>query len=1468
MKYNRRSKVGFLLFLCILILSLTALYPFVYMLEKKITAVRNLFLESLEQTYHIRLSYQSLSPSILRAISLKNVTISNTETNTDIASFEHFSIQYRIWTLLFGNPAEAVDSIRIANGFIDIDMVNNHTLKEKLSLLLSSSPSKPVSVQSEQKKIQFFFNNRLNVYIKNIRLRFRNTMHDVTAKISDGYVGVDPDAFTVSLTGSAAYKNAQYADLGQTETAFTVEGKFNNGITTGSLVAHFSYFSTALFSISSLKLFVEYRDGIFTFNTVQDIQPIDFTARWNTKTNQITGRFNCKDFAPFQAITFYKAPKGFEQCAPMTMSGNARFSLLHNDIQWDADMKFLLPELSFPLYRLASSNIRLIAAGNNKTIDISRLSISGKDADIFSRCTVDLSSQKWSGNVLVKRFRLPSGASAAANAYFSNKGNRFFCNIPSLTVGEGVLKDIRASINRSFGKINYTLSAADEYGSYGCDGFVIADDGKDQIDSHFLELHGAFDAVSVGTISRLIKGIFPQADIPQEIADALQCTTEFYISSDLSNFSYNCVKLILASNKADDFYLLLSMKGSQSSLALTDINLSYKNISLHGTVNAEFEQLSNIMFTSSLVINTIGYKAQGIFSDGVLTVYGDYGLAISALYNKESGFTGTFKTEGLPLPLLPLFLTIDSRFYVRSIADWAYIINNGYIRYGKPSSLSQAAIGLAFSGTADPTGLLLPQFRLESAKELTGILAVTADTKREENAQAYTVSMNLASSDSIEKLTLAAQLDLHNKDIRAEGTINIDNVSLAHFLYTQGEQNKISANAVFSVSPDLFSFRLTIPELSVFVQGKDLHTAGSFSIENEKVNMQMSRLEWGTHTVSGITGDFSLGAMAGTLDADYAGEAAHKQMKAHIRTVYTGVESDEQRKRPLFSRIKSITERFTLSSYISDWQFGDSIGNDIVPLSVIRDPGVTALYAGKNDEITGFVLDDGVVSLQLADTLPLALKLDGTVKKEALDLKIRDIRADIKQLWDMTGFDEAAFYDGILTGDLAISGKPAFPEFDGTLSAQNVIVSSPHYAPEMYGPAAFTIIADGTMLEVPYTVLKGPSVDIWARCTAEFSGWIPEDVLIQCGTLGTKLGVLTTDNILFKADGFAGCDLDIKITPSLIGVYGSATFDSGYCAFKFNNLDAFHAKYNGSGSHAFDMKLDLKLGHKAEFRWPTAEFPILRALVPTELPLSLIVDAETKNFTMLGSIKIRGGEVFYIKRNFYIREGSITFAQVSREIDPLISLRAEIRDRDSSGEPIRLILTAKDQSLFHFNPTLTSDPPRSAHEIMQLLGQVAIGDTGKENAWQSMLISGSDILTQVGFLKKTESKLRDFLRLDAFSFRTLLLQNAIFGNLFNINKNTSLAVSNYLDNTSVYIGKYFGKAIYADALLHLSHYDSKVLKNSGSKRPVYNNILFQPEIGLEMATPFFLLRWSLAPTKPDTLFVGDAALTFSWKYSY
>ena len=144
MKSAARSKVEFLLFLCILILSFAVLRPLMQTLEKKLSAVRNLILTELEETYNIRLSYESLSPSILRSVSLRNVKVYDAEQNREIASFADFSVQYRFWALLFGNSAEIIDSVNIADGFVDIDLVENKTLAEKLNTILQAPSSSSV----------------------------------------------------------------------------------------------------------------------------------------------------------------------------------------------------------------------------------------------------------------------------------------------------------------------------------------------------------------------------------------------------------------------------------------------------------------------------------------------------------------------------------------------------------------------------------------------------------------------------------------------------------------------------------------------------------------------------------------------------------------------------------------------------------------------------------------------------------------------------------------------------------------------------------------------------------------------------------------------------------------------------------------------------------------------------------------------------------------------------------------------------------------------------------------------------------------------------------------------------------------------------------------------------------------------------------------------------------------------------
>ncbi|MGP1576535.1 MAG: translocation/assembly module TamB domain-containing protein [Treponema sp.] len=1499
MKQSARYKIELLMLLFIIIFSFFMFIPFVRILEKKISVMRDILIQEIETVYGLKISYESLSPSLFRAFSLRNITIYDTETGSELAVFETITVQYRFFALLSGKIPAVLHSLTIKNGFITIDMLQNEHLIAKFTDRMQQNSSKkpaPPDAQPTDIKaaVESIFSSAelepFDILIQNVHLRFKDAMQEADVHITDGLCSVDSESLKFGINSAASYQNSNYAAYTPFKTTFNIDGKFEKNLTAGSCIVNIAQCTTPQVGLDTIKLFVGYRDSVISVNTMQDFQPLDASLKWNMDSKVLSGSFQCKEFLPLQWVKLYSTPKELEPFRDLEVSGGVHFSLQNEKLSWDTDTALVLPDITLANYRLNKTTLQFAAAGNDNVIDIAQLALKGNNIDLLSKLRFDLKKKIPSGTLAINSLQLPSGQKIAANIRFVERNGLLHCSIPMLRAGDAVIEDINFAVNPSSRKIDFLFSGEDGYGKYTFDGSCLLSDNPANPQPQFLELHAALDAVNIKNMYNLAQTIHPVEGINSEILEPLQCTTEFYISTDFKHFSYNCIKFVLVSNRIDDFYALLSVKGTEKSFSITDIDVAYKNMSVRGSLNAEFENLNDIIFDSSFVANEIGYQFQGFFAQNILNIYGDYGFAVSAIFDKETGVKGSIKAADMPLPLLPLFVGLDAEFDYAAPDLWGIHIYSGNMNYGGLTALAQTALRLSFTGSIDPAGLFLHKVRLGSDENsLDGTIIVQMPSP-ESLEQAYQGEIKLSSADDTEHFTASALVRL-SESLYISGGLTAENIGLRRFLYTQGKKHSISAGMTFTVSPEGLKAECSIPELSFFLKGKDLQATTHFTVDNYLISLSQTEAAWGDHRIYDIGGSFSFEELKGLLHADYSGSIPTKELQAHIETVFTAHTGGEPALPPstgtalstagaaqqhttlslksLAARLPSLLDAFSLTTTISDWQFGSMQGKKPIPLSVIREKDITALYAGQEEEITGFILNDGVISLHIADTLPVHFNLDGSVKPELLDLSIRDLYADIKQVWNLTGLNHVLFYSGKLTGNMHIGGTIREPEFQGKLQGKNIKVNSPDYIPEIYGPVNLDILADGTILEVPYVILKGPSADLWARCTVEFTQWIPETVSIQCGTLREKLGIVRTDNLLFKADGLAGCNAEILITPNLIGVYGTASFDKGYFAFKFTEMDKFHAKYANKGNGpVFDMQLNLKLGKKAEFLWPSADIPILRTLIPTETPLSLTVDGASGTFFMKGNVKMRGGEIFYIKRNFYIREGYINFVDVGGNFEPLITMRAEIRDRDENGEPLRLILTAKDQPLSNFNPTLISDPPRSSAEIMQMIGQVVIGGTNKENVWQNLLVSSSDILAQIGIFKKSQTKIRNFLGLDAFSFRTLLLQNAIFGNLFNMNKETVLQTSNYFDNTSVYIGKYFGSAIYADALLHLSHYDPKSLQYDGTKRPVYKNILFQPEIGLEMATPFFLMRWSLAPTRPETLFVRDASVTFSWKYSY
>ena len=197
------------------------------------------------------------------------------------------------------------------------------------------------------------------------------------------------------------------------------------------------------------------------------------------------------------------------------------------------------------------------------------------------------------------------------------------------------------------------------------------------------------------------------------------------------------------------------------------------------------------------------------------------------------------------------------------------------------------------------------------------------------------------------------------------------------------------------------------------------------------------------------------------------------------------------------------------------------------------------------------------------------------------------------------------------------------------------------------------------------------------------------------------------------------------------------------------------------------VDVDLLLGPKTEIYYPDKSSPIIRGLVSAQTPIHLGLDTFSEAFALKGDLALKGGEISFLGRSFYLREGKLSLDENESDFNPEISLRAELRERDADGTPIKIILSADKQKLTDLNPRLTSEPNRSEDELRNLLGAALFSlndleatSTASEFFGQ-VAASGIDFLIQNSLFRQIESRLRVFFHFDIFSFRTPFFQQAL-----------------------------------------------------------------------------------------------------------
>jgi hypothetical protein len=491
--------------------------------------------------------------------------------------------------------------------------------------------------------------------------------------------------------------------------------------------------------------------------------------------------------------------------------------------------------------------------------------------------------------------------------------------------------------------------------------------------------------------------------------------------------------------------------------------------------------------------------------------------------------------------------------------------------------------------------------------------------------------------------------------------------------------------------------------------------------------------------------------------------------------------------------------------------------------------------------------------VQLLAPLPLQVSATGQLQRDRIDAELQVDRIDIRVINDAlrVSTDIIQFTKGFGSGKLRISGLVTDPDWFGTLNVQDAALRF-LLSPDLVEPINGQLVFEEKTFYMPRVASASGKVKVEAEGTFSLDHWIPlsfELIFYVDQNPGAHIRYTFAPVSL---DGFATGA--VRVSGDEVSTHVEGKLTANQCRIALVRAEEIVAP----PPEAVPLWIDLKIiaGRGVEFYWPAINFPVVHTYAKQGEQVDLALNGDTGQVSLAGSVDIRGGEIFYFDRSFYLKRGNIRFDNSFGEVDPWVNALAEIRERDQDNEEVRIYLEANNK-LSQFSPRFYSDPARPDLDILGLVGGNILNRYGDSGFGLSAVMLTTDIVGQFGILAPLERAVRQLLNLDLFSIRTQFLQSVLLGKL--LGNGTASGTLNPLDNTTLSLGKYLGTDLFVQAQVR---FQTVQAVNSAY------NIQTEGELSLEWNTPFFLLDWTFVPKHPENLFLSDNSIGLSWKFSY
>jgi hypothetical protein len=1440
-----------LIFSALVALGTLILWPLQQAVQGGMIGIRDDLITRLERRIDRKIQYSSISPSLFGSFDVRNVSIMGKD-DRPVLTMSRFRIAYSLWDLLRGRP-QGIHTVRLDTPFIDLDTARDNDLINLLESLNTGN-------NHSRRNTDAIFPERLTVQIRNGKCLIIDGRNQFNLDALNCNVGIDGDRIVLDGRWNVGFTvNTLVGTPVNIHALMRLSGSFRTDMEEGEAVLSIPAITGDAISASPIAFGLALEGKMIRLGKMPDQLPVDFWVEYGINGKNIDAHLDCTDFRMGEFVSFSGGLLVARQFLDIAGSGTAFFERKHDgalgysvNMDGRAMNTGSLPSLA------AGASFAINAGGDENRIHIETLQFSmpktgREDAFIFGNArfsgTIDLNPLAPSGIFSLKNFSLSGVESVNADIGITSRDGDIIITSETLKLGKVELAAFHVLLQPLQDDMDFSVSARH---SAGRGSFSL--EGSLNSKSRHAQTNIRLDSFTAGDISAMVQPFSKKVSVPPLVAGTLDTTaisTEAFIATDFSSISYNAPRFIFTSRAGKGFSGVVSLNGTDRHFSLNDGRFIRGEDSVSLSLEADFPGSRNMSFSMRTGYRDIAYLVEGTVRGESVTIRGSHGLNVKiAASNNRGRYAGSIivggEDGGFPLPFLghPAYLFCSAQIRYDTAASWSVNLTQFYLEnISGPAGLTQVRI----SGSASQNGITIP---LLYYQDNLGPLNGKADLSWTADYSRFTGMAQIADGKETYHVT-GSLIDNHGAIVCSGSSMRLDRIL--------GNKVNLLANGNIHMSWDTsHSFRaeFSLPSVNGTLYGQRFGASAQAVLDSRELSI--SSLNFNFAGIGGTVSRFLINSEQGTAGArtELWGVTGGRPVAGSmaITANFTPLRS--------WLEINEIIHAVDGKLQVESLRYGSG-ESQTFDIAFSRHAGSFSVLGGPRDMIRFRMDQGGNFYAGLSSPFPVRGTLVGSVSQKTINARCGDLYIDMAELFNILPESKDIYLTGgYVNAAVDIRGSLTDPEFFGSARGTSLRVNVPGFVTNELRPIPFTIVFDGNEARFgPVATVAGNGggmVSGWFR----FDRWIPNifrlDLAVPRETpipYGIDINGFTARGDAFGNFTLAMEDLAFAVSGNLYANNTEMGINSDEMA-RAQGADSF-----SSAPFPFTVNLTVSTGPVVEFTYPNSRFPILRANPDIGSRIHITANSLTRQYSITSDIKIRGGEIFYFERSFYIRSGTLTFRENERNFDPRLTARAEVRDRTGDG-PVTISMIVDNAPLLSFSARFESSPPLSQMEILTMLGQNMAGTQFNENtdaAQRALISSVSDFATQFLVIQQLERQIRTFTRLDMFSVRTQVLQNAFFmaSGMTAQPVDRTVSVGNYFDNTTVLGGKYIGQDMFVSGMLSM-RYDA----NKASL------VTVAPDIGIEMQNPLFSIRWDFNPIHPENWYVNDNSITLTKTFTF